>query len=397
MVELLALLLPLAFYSGWKTARNQDKKQQETNRKLSDNFVKGINYLLNEQPDKALEVFLSHPEIDEYTAETYRLLGNMFRNRGEINRALSLHQNLIARPNMDHKQRVDSMLAYGEDFFAAGMLDRAESVFQELLKSEQDSPQARNTLRSIYEQLQDWDKAIEVTQFNLKANNNPLQLGGQKKSKQTENQSRLIAHYYCELAQQELENGNIHKVEQHIQSALKVNKHSTRIRVLQGDLSFRKGGYTQALKSYQNVIEDDPRLIGMLGDRIITAAESNGSIDDIQRFLLKLSQKQNDKHILEFITQITITHGADENFILQIEDLITQHKPSLRSILGIIKLWKQKKPQMINAEKYEKLILSLETLLKEQPDFQCHHCGYRMHNYLWRCPACHHWDTVAHL
>lgn len=382
MVELLFLLLPLAFLSGWKTARNQEKKLQKNDRKLSDNFVKGINYLLNEQPDKALEVFLSHPEIDEYTAETYRLLGNMFRNRGEVNRALSLHQNLIARPNMSHNQRIASMLAYGEDFFAAGMLDRAESVFQELLKNEENSPQARNTLRSIYEQLQDWNKAIEVTHHGEDIPQNQ--------------QGRLIAHYYCELAEEELSRGNIHQVEQNITNALKVNPQSTRVKVIQGDLAFRTDDLDEALAQYQTVIQSDPRLIGMLREKIIEAAEKTQKIKLMQTFLLNETRQQHNKHLLEFLTQISIKHGASSGMTNEIEELITHHSPSLRSILGMIKLW-QKDLSTLESEKYAKLVDSLETLLKEQPDFQCHHCGYRMHNYLWRCPACHHWDTVAHL
>ena len=163
MIELLFLLLPLAFYSGWRASGKSLKKQSPEKRPLSDNFVKGVNFLLDEQPDKALDVFLNRPEIDEYTAETYLLLGNLFRNRGEVDRALSVHQNLIGRASLSREQKSITMLALGKDFLAAGMMDRAESVFTELLQSNPDDVEARKALRNIFEQTQEWEKAIDVT------------------------------------------------------------------------------------------------------------------------------------------------------------------------------------------------------------------------------------------
>jgi lipopolysaccharide biosynthesis regulator YciM len=129
MIEILYLLLPLAFYSGWKAAKKNNIKQCIKSNKLADDYVKGVNYLLSEKPDKALEVFINHPDVDEYTAETYLLLGNMFRNRGELDRALCLHQNLMARSSLSKDQKESVMFSLGEDYLAAGMLDRAESVF----------------------------------------------------------------------------------------------------------------------------------------------------------------------------------------------------------------------------------------------------------------------------
>ena len=163
MVELIYLLLPLAFYSGWRAARKSFDKNEQKNKQLSGHFVKGVNFLLNEEPDKALEVFLNYPDIDEYTAETYHLLGNMFRDRGQVDRALRVHQNLIGRSNLDSEQKQKAMFSLGKDYFAAGMLDRAESVFTELLNNKSLSKQILkesicDSLRTIYEQLRNGTK-----------------------------------------------------------------------------------------------------------------------------------------------------------------------------------------------------------------------------------------------
>ncbi|MGB3916341.1 MAG: hypothetical protein WBL07_02795, partial [Thiothrix litoralis] len=207
MQEILFLLLPIAFYSGWQAARKRYKERQEQRKEISVRFVQGINYLLSEEPDKALDVFLNYPDIDEYTANTFLLLGNLFRNRGEINRALRIHQNLVARSDLSKAQRTAAMLALGEDFFAAGLLDRAESVFTELLKDDPKHADACEPLRNIYEQLHEWDKAIDITQY------------AQQRNKV--DRSRLIAHYYCELAIQELQKQNLFRAEETIKKAAK--------------------------------------------------------------------------------------------------------------------------------------------------------------------------------
>ncbi len=380
MLELLFLLLPLAFLSGWQTAKKRYTRAQSQKRQLSDNLVKGINFLLDEQPDKALEVFLSHPEIDEYTAETYLLLGNMFRNRGEVDRALRVHQNLISRPSLAKEQKVAAMLAYGEDFFAAGMLDRAEGVFNELIKNNSGDMQACGTLRSIYEQLQDWDKAIEVS------------LCAEKQT--GTDHSRIIAHYYCELAEQEFDKGNIHLVEEYIKSAQKSHKKSNRVLVLQGDLESRKNKPGAALKYYQKAVNNDSRLVGLLDKKLIEATRQLGDIENLCDFLKKLLGKTEDQKILEYWAGLTLRYGQDKHPAEALEEEVKKY-PSTRALLDLIKLWKLNQESALSLQRLDLLEQVLEQHLKTQTEFQCHHCGYKMNDFLWRCPACHHWDTVA--
>jgi lipopolysaccharide biosynthesis regulator YciM len=203
MVEILLLLLPLFFFAGWRASRRKLIKTQRKQQQLSGHFVKGVNFLLSEEPDKALEVFLNYPDIDEYTAETFQLLGDSFRNRGEVDRALRVHQNLIARTNLQPQQKQKAMFSLGEDFYAAGMLDRAEGVFQELLANAQANKHISkaavcSSLRTIYEQTQEWEKAINATDCYKKSN--------KKNGSSTPelNSQALVAHYYCELADEAL-------------------------------------------------------------------------------------------------------------------------------------------------------------------------------------------------
>lgn len=387
MTELLFLLLPLAFYSGWQTARKRYKNRNKNKQKdRSNHFVKGINYLLNEQPDKALEFFLNDSAIDEYTAETFLLLGNSFRNRGEVDRALRVHQNLIARPKLSKKQKEAAMMALGKDFFAAGLLDKAENVFQELLANKpKNGNEACLTLREIYEQLKDWKKAIEVTKCI--------------DSSQSGKQTRITSHYYCELASQELENGNLYLVDDYLKKAKKAYKDSPRIKIILGDVESYQENYSKAIKYYEAAIKDDSRLIGMLFNKLVEVSKKSSGVEQIYKFLMSYFKKSKDIDVLEYLLELAHSHNPKRETELYkiLEAELANNKLSLQSILKSIKLLLKISP---DADQNKELILlekALENHIAGQLNFQCEHCGYKMNEYLWRCPVCHSWDTIAKL
>ncbi len=392
MVELLFLLLPLAFYSGWRAARKSILNKQKKQKQLSGHFVKGVNFLLNEEPDKALEVFLNYPDIDEYTAETYQLLGNMFRNRGEVDRALRIHQNLIARANLGTDKKQKAMFSLGNDFFAAGMLDRAESVFQELLndtKSVQIISKSSicRSLRTIYEQTQEWEKAIEATHCS-------------KDSKSTSSDgidnNALIAHYYCELADEALAQGNLHKVDEVMVKAKSVYKQSTRLMCLEGDVAYHQKKYRKAMNRYLVAIKNDNRLLKMLDSKIETCAKETDAIPSLQDHLIKLYKKKKDRTIFETILSYSLKYGASTKVDKLIESELNSEKLNIESIHKASDYIVNQTSSIDNEKGLQLVNISLDKYLAGVPAFHCNHCGYRMNDYLWRCPACHHWDTINH-
>lgn len=407
MVEILFLLLPIAFYSGWRAARRHFFKEQQQQCELSDRFVTGVNYLLSEQPDKALEVFLNYPDIDEYTVETYQLLGNMFRSRGEVDRALKVHQNLIARPNLNPKQKETAMFALGEDFLAAGMLDRAESVFQELLDNSSTNKTISKdvvcgSLRTIYEQTRDWQKAIEATDCINQRNNKFKQNNTAEVKSNNTNISNnkhdnkvLIAHYYCELADEALHQGNLHEVEQLMTKAQAVHKNSTRLMTLQGDVSFHQKHYEQAIKHYLNAIKQDSRLLSMLFTKLELATNNADSMLFLQDELLKLYKKKNDSSVFEVIVKLANQYGSTDKVDVLIESELATKKLTVESIHKVTDYLNNHQGN-INSEKGLQLTnQSLQNYLQGLPRFSCEHCGYKLHDYLWRCPACQQWDTIV--
>lgn len=383
MKELLFLLLPFAFLSGWMAARKRYRKNENKNHQLSHSFVQGINLLLDEQPDKALEVFLNHPDIDEYTAETYLLIGNMFRNRGEVDRALKVHQNLIGRANLHPDRKKAAMLAYGQDFLVAGMLDRAEKVFTEVMENTDNDPTACSALRIIYEQLQQWDRAIEVTHCIQKNSNDDY--------------GRYIAHYFCELAQIDLDKGNVHIVEQLLESAKKADKNSSRVLVIQGDLASRKQLPAEALKYYQAAIRQDSRLLGLLNSRLQLVTDDIGKDEKLKKFLMRVVDKSRDIQVLGYLVDVLSRNEITAKDISYIENTFKSGLSSPATLIRLVAMWKEQTTDKDKISQYDLITGVLQEYLQDRSDFQCQECGYQMKEFIWRCPACQEWDTVAQI
>jgi len=189
-INLLWLLLPVAALSGWYLGQRRADPGRDGGRErgLRSDYFKGINYLLNEQPDKAIEVFIKVLEVDQETVETHLALGNLYRRRGEVDRAIRIHQNLVARNTLSPEQRYEALLELGQDYLSAGLLDRAENLFKELAEASHYRVQALRQLIDIYEQEKDWDQAISCARQLERATGNQL--------------GPVIAHYQCEQAEQ---------------------------------------------------------------------------------------------------------------------------------------------------------------------------------------------------
>jgi len=300
---------------------------------------------------------------------------------------------VIARSNLNAKQKQKAMYALGQDFFAAGMLDRSESVFQELLESNAkwiSKADICTSLRTIYEQTQEWQKAVDATDCikqNTKKSEAPNNLI---------NNDSLISHYYCELADEALKEGNLHEVDGYIAKAKKAYKLSTRLMTLQGDAALHQKQYKDALKYYLKAVHEDSRLLNMLFAKIEETANQTGDISLVQDSLLKLFKKNKDKTIFEVIlslsTKYKLTTGVDS----LITEALSKEKLNIESIYRASEYINAREGEFEPEKGMHLINQSLGNYLKGVPAFRCEHCGYKMHDYLWRCPACNHWDTIEH-
>ena len=187
MLELLFLLLPIAAAYGWYMgSRNARHRDQEQAHHLSRQYVAGLNLILSDQPDKAVDLFIGLLDVDHETIDTHLALGNLFRSRGEVDRAIRIHQNLIARSNLTLDQRNLSLQQLAKDYMVAGFFDRAEKIFHQLMQEPEHKKFALEQLLAIYQQTKEWEKAIQTAERLVKIGKVRLK--------------KDISHFYCELA-----------------------------------------------------------------------------------------------------------------------------------------------------------------------------------------------------
>ena len=232
------LLLPVAALSGWWIGKlKQEKKTSLKN--IYPEYFKGLNFVLNEQPDKAIEVFIRMAEVDSETVETHLALGNLFRRRGEVDRAIRIHQNLIARPTLNQEQRAHALLELGMDYMRSGLFDRAEKLFLELVNLDLYLNEAYSHLLEIYQQEKDWINAITV------AKKIEIISG--------ENLNAVIAQFYCEIAENDLNMGKMSDAKKKTHDAITTNSKCVRASIIEARIFQLTGKYDLAIKSYKRL------------------------------------------------------------------------------------------------------------------------------------------------
>ena len=374
-------LLPVAAVSGWLAAarRNLSVNQVVSSADIRSDYYRGINYLLNEQPDKAIEAFIRVLEVDSETVETHLALGNLYRRRGEVDRAIRIHQNLIARPTLNLDQRNEALLELGHDYMSAGLLDRAENLFQELSDTDAYTVPALRQMIDLYEQEKDWDQAIVSARSLAKATGEYL--GG------------VIAHYYCEKAEIAVLNEEHPQALQITRQALETDADCVRASLLEGDIEAKAGNYEAAIASYQRVEGQDPDFLPEVVPRLQSVF---GQLDRTEEALACLNGLA-ERHgvIAATLAVATIkkdTDGAPEAVRFMTERL--RVKPSARGLEYLLQLKEDKDGDSDHLTMIK--ILTAE-LVESRSDYKCGHCGFPARSLHWQCPACKHWTTVKPL
>jgi lipopolysaccharide biosynthesis regulator YciM len=379
MIEyLLLLLLPVAVYFGWWLARTFGRHAlTKRNRLFSDQYFQGLNYLLNEQPDKAIEVFLELAEVNQDTVETHLALGSLFRRRGEVDRAIRFHQNIIAKPGLGPDQRTQALLELGEDYMRAGLLDRAERLFSELIETDAHTPSALRSLLEIYQQEKDWEKALEQAQ-RLE------QVSG-------EHMGDVMAQFSCELAEAALAENDRERARRHLRQARRNDPRCVRARFVMADIALQENDPAAAVDLYEEIAELDPDYIPELLEDYLEAASAAG---DSARGRSKLDEwagrYQGISLILKLSEFIAREKGGAAAGRYLVETLTA--KPSVRGLDRLIEL---KAEGYLDAESSDDILKAVTTrLLTRQPQYRCHHCGFSGQTHHWLCPSCKHWGTT---
>ena len=369
-------LLPLAALSGFFMGRRNKKGKQ--NESLSSNYIKGLNYLLNEQPDKAVDTFIDLLKVDTDTVETHLALGNLFRKRGEVDRAIRLHQNLIARPQLSTEDRNTALFQLGLDYNAVGMYDRSEKLFKELLADPVHKNESLVQLLNIHQLTRDWDDAAKVAE--------------QLQSSIGVEQSKPIAHFYCELANQKRQEGDRKAALINLKKALNINPDSVRASLLQGDIYLEQENYKQAIKSFQRILQQDIAFLPEALPKIAQAYEHTKDNRGYKQFLDKSLEQGAGVSVLVELSKIVQQENDDKAAAVLIGEFL-QERPSLKGLQRLIAL------HIEHAQDSAKPSLQLldgivEKLIARKPRYACHNCGFETKTIYWQCPSCKEWSSV---
>lgn len=380
LAQLSALLLPVAATCGWFYGRKERSHEPVATRssQLRQDYFKGLNYLINEQPDKAVDVFVKLLEVDSDTVETHLALGNLFRRRGEVDRAIRIHQNLIARPQLDKRHRVHALSALGQDYLSAGVLDRAERLFLELLRLGEENRQTLQFLLRIYEQEKDWKKAIEIAR----------KLGNISKI----NMSETIAQYYCELAEQVLEKSWVTEALQHLKRAQAIDHRCVRASMVRGRIAMEAAEYDEAIRCYKYIRNQDIAYVSEIIDPLAHCYRELNDEKSFVKFLQDCLVDNPRTNIVLAISHYLQSHESDKVAIDFVADQI-QRRPSLRGLSHLVGIYVTNS-RGDTREKLRILKKFIDMLLSAKPVYRCDQCGFSAKTLLWLCPSCHNWATV---
>lgn len=379
LLFIIALLLPVAWYFGYRNGRAVAQSESSGQQLgLSRKYFTGLNYLLNEESDKAIDTFVSMLEVDSETVETHLALGNLFRRRGEVDRAIRIHQNLIARPSLSSAHRKMSLMELGYDYMGAGLLDRAENIFKELMLDQIHKQASLKQLLLIYQQTKDWQNAIKVSE--------KLQSGASSSLKNE------IAHFYCELAEKRLFAQATKEAQAYAKKALAVDPNSVRATLLSGDILYSLGRYKQAIRTYRDLIRQDVELLSEALDKIRSSFIQLNDRKGLMSFLdSAIAQGAGVSTILAYAEEIQMTQG-DHAVAEYIAQQLSEH-PSIKGLLKLIELHLKHANQSARPS-LQMLQDVVAKLLKNKPIYHCNRCGFDSKTLFWQCPSCKTWGSV---
>ncbi len=370
------LVLPAFFVLGWVAARIDIKHLLRESRALPRSYFRGLNFLLNEQPDKAIEAFIEAARVDPETIELHFALGNLFRRRGETDRAIRVHQNLIEREGLNDEQRLHALSELGQDYLKAGLLDRAEDVFQKLLGTRRDE-EALRFLLEIYQQEKEWRKAIDA------ARKLPDHAGHMWQKE--------IANFHCELAATALLNGEPEAARQLLDGALAESRKCVRATILQGEVALAEGDTAAAIETWKRVEQQSPMYLALIADKLAEAFRAAGREEQGVSLLRGWLAQHPSLDLLDAVFQSELkAGGADAAYLLVRDEL--RRNPTL---LGLDKLLEaqilvsppERRPDL---ELIKNLI---HNHTRRVARYRCDGCGFKARQFYWRCPACGGWET----
>ena len=373
-------MLPVAALSGWVIGRGKQSRRiaDPDCREIPADYFKGLNFLLNEQQDQAIEVFTQMLEADSNKVETHLALGSLFRRRGEVDRAIRVHQNLIARPALEAEQKYAALFELGQDYLRAGVFDRAETLFRELVDNKTHSRQSFQFLLDIYQQEKDWDRAIQAAR-RLET------VTGEKRSE-------LIAQYYCELAEESWQAQETAAARKLLRRALSAHRGCARASLIEARLELEEGNAKGAVRALKRVEQQDPDYLPEIIEPLMQAYGQLGRTGELREYLEQLLARHAGISTMLALVDLVRREEGEDKAGEFIADYLCQ-RPSVRGMDRLIEI-NLRRSEGTARTNLQVLKDVTDQMLKGKPVYKCANCGFTGKVLHWQCPSCKQWNTV---
>jgi lipopolysaccharide biosynthesis regulator YciM len=369
--------LVLGWMVGRLAGRRKDRKDQLLARQGDKAFFKGIQYILSNEHDQAIEEFTKSVQINSDTIETYVTLGNLYRSKGDIDRAIRIRQSIILRPSIDDQIKLRALVDLGVDYRKGGFLNRALETFQEVLRKQPSHLAALKEVEQIYEEMKDWSNAFAARQRIARLE------GG--------DHAHILAHHQTEMGKVLLEQGDTSRARACFKTAVSIDPRCVDAYLHLGDLHFGLQEYKKAIAAWKKVVGVSPPLTFLAYRRLEGAYSRMKNLKPVEEFLKETARLHSDPFTHMALAVYLHNEKDDQGALRELQSALDLD-PSFweaRKFMGEILLHQDMKEEALRA--YQDLISHLNVPYLK---FQCSNCGFRSNDLRWQCPQCRQWDTI---
>lgn len=372
-LQWILLGLPFAFALGWLASRLDLRQWKREQRESPKAYFKGLNLLLNEQQDKAIDAFIEAVQHDPDTTELHFALGNLFRRRGEYERAVRVHEHLLGRADLAQADRDRAQYALAQDFMKAGLFDRAEQAYQALDGSAFDT-EARLALLTLHERSRAWRAAVEVAQ--------KLERSG------TGSFSNRIAHYWCELALEADSGQHAEDGDAALRHARLAAPHLARPLALTGQRAAKRGDHAAALSAWSELLVVQPMAFNLVARDYATSAIAAGQQAPALERLRELYGRAPTMDLLAAISMLDPAPEAQRGRLFR----HLQEQPTLSAAQALLRQTTTESTPL-TAPETQSVTDAVGRAAKPLQRYRCAACGFEAQHYFWQCPGCLSWDS----
>ena len=374
------LTLPLFFTLGWLAARVDIKQLLSESTTLPVAYFKGLNFLITDQPDKAVEAFSEAVRANSESLELHFALGSLFRRTGEVDRAIHLHLDLLDNRELAEPQKRAVRAELAQDYLKAGLYDRAEELFKSLDDNRYRQPALR-ALLEIYVREREWARAIETATELERLSGVPFR--------------KEIAQYYCEMAVKSILSGDTQSAGHELTLALDANKNCVRANVMLGDIEAEAGAHRAAISYWKRIEFQQPEYLGLVATKLLKSYRALKKLNDGLVQLNDYAETYKLPSLLTALYEATLAEeGAENAAKLARNELI--RKPSLQTLDQLLqaRAMDESPRSQVNQQDLQLMQQTVRNAIGNRRAYYCDQCGFHAKQYHWQCPACNAWESL---